>query len=108
MTDDKQAEIDLMKSMVDKIGALEQRIASLEQNNNILTKSLEDPEVMMKKAGWMKFTTPVADEAFDPLQRDTGDQSFDSPFKGSGDVFQKSRFDELEEWKAAERSVTKQ
>ncbi len=108
MADEKQAEIDLMKSMVDEIRDLKHRITSLEQNNSTLTKSLADPEVMMKKAGWMKFTTPVADEAFDPLQRNTGEETFDSPFKGSGDVFQKSRFDELEEWKAAERSVTQQ
>ena len=79
----KQAEIDLMKEMVEEIRELRERVVSLETQNQMLTKSLDDPETMMRKAGWLKVVTPMADETYDPLQRDVGDgsQSFTDHFK---------------------------
>jgi hypothetical protein len=112
MSDEQeQAKIDLMKEMVTEIKELRNRVVSLETQNTMLTKSLDDPETMMKKAGWLKVVTPMADEAYDPLQRDVSDnsQSFSGPFNGTGDTFQKqSRHDELEEWKQAEQTVMRQ
>jgi hypothetical protein len=104
----KQAEIDLMKEMVTEIRGLRERVESLEAENRLLSKSIDDPETMMKKAGWLKVITPMADETYDPLQRQTGDSNtaFAGPFTGSGEVFKKSRHDELEEWKEAERVVS--
>jgi len=64
---------------------------------------------MMKKAGWLKVITPMADETYDPLQREAGDNlntAFAGPFSGSGDTFRKSRHEELEEWKEAERMTS--
>tara|TARA_R100001510_G_C7656408_1_gene216392 strand:+ start:7030 stop:7371 length:342 start_codon:yes stop_codon:yes gene_type:complete len=106
----KQAEIDLMKEMVEEIRELRERVVSLESQNQMLTKSLDDPETMMRKAGWLKVVTPMADETYDPLQRDVGDgsQSFTGPFQGTGNTFQKSRYDQLEEWKEAEQQVMRQ
>ncbi len=67
MSDEQeQAKIDLMKEMVTEIKELRQRVVSLETQNTMLTKSLDDPETMMKKAGWLKVVTPMADEAYDP------------------------------------------
>ena len=112
MTDEtKQAEIDLMKEMVGELKELRERVVSLESQNSILSKSIADPETMMKKAGWLKVVTPMADETFDPLNREIGDggQSFAGPFQGSGDTFQKQdRHTELEAWKEAERVVGNQ
>tara|TARA_Y100000004_G_scaffold148028_1_gene169409 strand:- start:408 stop:746 length:339 start_codon:yes stop_codon:yes gene_type:complete len=112
MTDEmKQAELDLMKEMVDEIRELRERVVSLEAQNSILSKSIDDPETMMKKAGWLKVVTPMADETYDPLNRELGDgnQSFAGPFQGSGDTFQKQdRYTELEAWKEAERVVSGQ
>tara|TARA_R110002051_G_scaffold160710_1_gene232338 strand:+ start:146 stop:487 length:342 start_codon:yes stop_codon:yes gene_type:complete len=105
----KQAEIDLMKEMVDEIRTLRGRIDQLEQHNSILSKSIDDPETMMKKAGWLKVITPMADETYDPLQREMTDNvntAFAGPFAGTGDTFRKSRHEELEEWKEAEREMT--
>ena len=106
----KQAEIEHMKEMVSEIRGLRQRVENLEAENAILSKSIDDPETMMKKAGWLKVITPMADETYDPLQRGMGDgeQQFSGPFTGSGDMFKKSQHEQLEEWKEAERLVSNQ
>ena len=106
-----EATADLLKEMVEEIRTLRKRVEQLESNNNVLVKAVDNPETMMKKAGWLKVVTPMADETFDPLNREIGDgnQSFAGPFQGSGDTFQKQdRHTELEAWKEAERVVSGQ
>jgi len=107
--EEKQAEIDLLKEMVEELRILRKRVEDLEGENNTLKKAVDDPETMMKKAGWLKVVTPMADETYDPLQRDSEDDfGFSGPFTGSGGMITKqSRHDELEEWKEAERNVNK-
>ena len=106
MAEDSENHVELLKQMVGEIKALHSRIDMLERENMVMQKSIEDPEALLKRFGWTKFTTPHADETFDPLQRNVPNEaSFDGPFAGSGDLFKKSRYDELEEWKAAEQAV---
>lgn len=107
MTDENQ-ELEIMKQIVSELRTLNERLASVESENYELRKAVSDPETMMRKAGWLKMTTPHADETFDPLNRAGVDQaaSFNGPFEGTGDVFQKSksRYDELQEWIDAEEA----
>jgi hypothetical protein len=106
---EEQNETDLLlvvKELTAAITGLNGRIAALEQDNGQLRKAVEDPEILMKKHGWIKFTTPHADETFDPMQRPVPDIS--GPFSGSGDTFLKSRDETLAEWEAAERMVNNQ
>lgn len=102
----EQDHLDLLKEVVAEMRTLRERITSLEAENSALQKAMLDPETLMRKAGWQKVTTPHADETFDPLNRSVPSESqFDSPFTGSGDVFVKSRFDQIAEWEAAEKEV---
>ena len=97
----------VVKELTAAISSLNGRIAVLEQDNGQLRKAVEDPEILMKRHGWIKFTTPHADETFDPMQRPVPDMD-SSPFSGSGDMFLKSRDETLAEWEAAERMVNNQ
>tara|TARA_R100000995_G_scaffold42396_1_gene19822 strand:- start:16162 stop:16497 length:336 start_codon:yes stop_codon:yes gene_type:complete len=108
MSDDKNAELEVLKQVVSELRTLNERIASVEGENFELRKAVSDPETMMRKAGWLKIVTPHADETFDPLNRAVvdGAASFNGPFTGSGEVFQKSksRYDELQDWIDAEEA----
>ena len=99
-----QTQIDILKELIGEVRQLGERIQALETENHSLKKAMTDPELLMKKNGWHKFTTPHADETFDPLKRETPSVST-GPFSGSGDLFLKSRDEVLEEWKEAERQV---
>lgn len=102
----EEGHIELLKEVVAEMRTLRERINSLEQENSDLQKAMLNPEALMRKAGFQKFTTPHADETFDPLNRSAPSESqIDSPFSGSGDVFLKSRYDQLAEWEAAEKEV---
>jgi|11_taG_2_1085331.scaffolds.fasta_scaffold07644_4 hypothetical protein len=98
-------QVALMKELVGEVRKMRLRIDALEEENMGLRKAVDDPETIMRKHGWKKFTTPHADETFDPLNRNVSDQSFSTPFEGSGDLFLKSRDDQLREWEDAERQV---
>ena len=99
-------QVELMKELVGEVRNMRQRIEALEQENSNLRKAVDDPETIMRKHGWKKFQTPHADETFDPLNRAVADSSaFSSPFEGSGDLFLKSRDEQLREWEDAERQV---
>ena len=100
-----QAQIDILKELIGEVKHLGERIHALETENHSLKKAMTDPELLMKRNGWHKFTTPHADETFDPLKRETPSSVMSGPFSGSGDVFLKSRDERLEEWKEAERQV---
>ena len=101
----EQAQVELLKELVGEVRQMRQRIEALEMENSNLRKAVDDPETIMRKHGWKKFATPHADETFDPLNRTVGDSSFSTPFEGSGDVFLKSRDEQLREWEEAERQV---
>ena len=100
---DEQEQIDILKELVSEVRALNQRVQALEAENNSLQKAMSDPEMLMRKQGWKKFTTPHAEETFDPLNRQVPIDN--TPFAGSGDVFLKSRDQVLEEWQEAEKAV---
>lgn len=100
-----QTQIDILKELIGEVRQLNERMQALESENLSLKKAMTDPELLMKKNGWHKFTTPHADETFDPLQRETPSNVMSGPFTGSGDLFLKSRDEVLEEWKEAERQV---
>ena len=107
MSDDKQGELEILKQMIGELRALNERVAFVEHENFELRKTVADPETLMQKAGWLRITTPHAAEAFDPLNRDGIDEMrIDTPFDGSGELFQKSssRYDELQEWIDAEEA----
>jgi|TARA_R110000787_G_scaffold37741_8_gene95694 hypothetical protein len=111
MTDESQEleQVELLKELVGEVRNMRQRIESLESENANLRKSVDDPERMMKQAGWLKFETPHASETFDPLHRTASDDSqFSTPFQGSGDLFLKSRDEQLRGWEDAERQVKSQ
>tara|TARA_R110000824_G_scaffold3689_5_gene17455 strand:+ start:8864 stop:9211 length:348 start_codon:yes stop_codon:yes gene_type:complete len=97
-----EATADLLKEMVEEIRTLRQRIDHLESNNNALVKAVDDPETMMKKAGWLRAVTPMAEEVFDPLQREQTD-TFTSAFNSESIV--KSQSDELREWEQMESDM---
>tara|TARA_R100000388_G_C7132764_1_gene106240 strand:+ start:258 stop:572 length:315 start_codon:yes stop_codon:yes gene_type:complete len=100
---DEQEQIDILKELVSEVRALNQRVQALEAENSSLQKTMSDPEMLMRKQGWKKFTTPHADETFDPLNRQVPADT--TPFSGSGDLFLKSRDEQLREWEEAERQV---
>ena len=103
--DNSAQQVELMKELVGEVRNMRQRIEALEQENSSLRKAVDDPETIMRKHGWKKFQTPHADETFDPLNRDVADNAFSGPFDGSGDLFLKSRDEQLREWEAAEQQV---
>ena len=75
----------------------------------MLTKAMDDPATMMKKAGWLRAVTPMADEVFDPLNRDivSDGGSFTSAFN-SGDgsmIAKRSQDEELRMWQSMEASM---
>ena len=100
---DEQEQIDILKELIGEVRVLNQRVQALEAENTSLAKAIGDPEMMMKKHGWKKFTTPHADETFDPLNRQIPNDN--TPFSGSGDLFLKSRDERLKDWEAAEQQV---
>ena len=103
MTDDHgEATADLLKEMVEEIRTLRKRVETLESHNSSLLKAVDDPETMMKKAGWLKAMTPLADEAFDPLNRAGQDEQI---FGFNHDLISKSRDEELHEWKQMEEAI---
>jgi len=97
-----EATADLLKGMVEEIRTLRKRVEQLESDNNVLVKAVDNPETMMKKAGWLKAVTPMAEEVFDPLQRGQGD-TFTSAFNSEAIV--KSQSDELREWEEMEANM---
>ena len=105
MSNKAEDSVELMKEMVEQIQSLNARIDALERERSVMSKAVDNPEVLLKRWGWQKFTTPHADETFDPLNRTVPDSSSIGPFSGSGDLFRKSRSEELEEWKNAEKAV---
>lgn len=106
MSDETQ-QVELLKEMVQELKTLRERIDVLEKENTVMQKAVEDPETLMKRYGWIKSTTPHADETYDPLNRSAAEHSSSStgPFSGSGELFTKSRYEELEDWKQAEKQV---
>ena len=100
---ENQEQIDILKELISEVRVLNQRVQALEADNNNLAKAVGDPEILMKKYGWKKFSTPHADETFDPLNRQVPVDN--SPFSGSGELFLKSRDEVLREWEDAEKAV---
>jgi len=100
---EEQEQIDILKELITEVRVLNQRVQALEAENNTLAKAMNDPEMLMRKQGWKKFTTPHAEETFDPLNRQVPLDT--TPFSGSGDLFLKSRDEQLREWEDAERQV---
>jgi hypothetical protein len=100
---DEQEQIDILKELITEVRVLNQRVQALEAENNTLAKAMSDPEMLMRKQGWKKFTTPHAEETFDPLNRQVPIDT--TPFSGSGDLFLKSRDEQLRKWEEAERQV---
>lgn len=96
------ATAELLKELVSEVRTLREKVHSLEQQNSTLSKAMDDPETMMRKAGWLKAITPMADEVFDPLQRDDVD-TFTSAFNTESIV--KSHSDRLDEWKEMEKAI---
>tara|TARA_R110002096_G_scaffold73787_2_gene174911 strand:- start:18371 stop:18703 length:333 start_codon:yes stop_codon:yes gene_type:complete len=109
MSDEIQkTELDVLKQVVGELRSLNERLAFVESENNDLRKAMEDPEAMMKKAGYLRYSTPHPAETFDPLNRGLGnDNEIVGPFAGTGETFQKSksRYDELQEWIEAEEAM---
>jgi len=101
--EDNQEHIDILKQVITEVRILNQRVQALEAENNTLHKAMSVPEMLMRKQGWKKFTTPHADETFDPLNRTVSVDN--TPFSGSGDLFLKSRDERLREWEEAEKQV---
>ena len=96
-----EATADLLKEMVGEIRELRQRIEELESHNSSLLKAVDDPETMMKKAGWLKAVTPMPDETFDPLNRSAHDEQV---FGFNQDLITKGQA-ELEEWRQMEEAM---
>ena len=97
-----EATTDLLKELVTEVRYLRQRMEQLESENASLTKAMDDPETLMKKAGWLKAVTPLADEAFDPLNREAGDApSFTSGF--GTEMLNKG--EELKQWQEMEDAM---
>ena len=97
------ATAELLKELVDEVRHLRNRVEQLESQNSSLLKAVDDPETMMKKAGWLKAVTPLAEEVYDPLQRGGGDESFPSGF--SSEQIQKSHSQNLAEWQEMENNM---
>ena len=91
-----EATAELLKELTDEIRRLNTRIETLEQHNN----------TMMRKAGWLRAITPMADEVFDPLNRTVGDNpSFASGFNTGDGALIKSPDAQLREWEQMEASM---
>ena len=99
-----EATADLLKEMVAEIRTLRERISSLESHNDTLQKAVADPETMMKKAGWLKAVTPLAEETYDPLNRSSSDEQV---FGYNQDMITKGQT-ALDQWKEMESSITSQ
>lgn len=103
-----EATADLLKELVAEVKSLRAEVTSLKTENATLTKAMDDPATMMKKAGWLRAVTPMADEVFDPLNRDIGDSgSFTSAFN-SGDgsmITKRSADEELRVWQTMEAAM---
>jgi len=97
-----EATADLLKEMVEEIRTLRQRVEILESNNTSLLKAVDDPETMMKKAGWLKAITPQPEEVFDPLNREGHDEH---NFGFNQDIITKSRDEQLRDWKEMEEAM---
>lgn len=97
-----EATAELLKELVGEMRTLRERVESLERRNTTLVKAMDDPEAMMRKAGWLRAMTPVADEVYDPLQRDNVD-SFTTAFDHESIV--KSHDNRLDEWKEMEKAM---
>ncbi len=97
-----EATADLLKEMVEEIRTLRQRIDHLESNNTKLAKAVDDPETLMKRHGWLRAVTPMADETYDPLNRSGNDGK---TFGFNQDIISKSRDDELHEWRQMEDAM---
>ena len=105
MTDDiGEATASLLKEMVEEIRTLRKRVETLESNNTSLLKAMDNPETMMKKAGWLRAITPMAEEVFDPLQREIDESSFTSGFNTDSSIV-KSHSESLDEWKEMEKAM---
>ena len=101
-----EATAELLKELTDEIRRLNTRIETLEQHNNTLVKAMDDPATMMRKAGWLRAITPMADEVFDPLNRTVGDDpSFASGFNTGDGALIKSPDAQLREWEQMEASM---
>jgi len=97
-----EATTDLLKELVGEVRHLRQRVEQLETENASLSKAMDDPETLMKKAGWLKAVTPLADEAFDPLNREAGDApSFVTGF--GTEIINKG--EELKQWQEMENAM---
>lgn len=99
---------EVVKELIDEVKKMNNRIKALEAENSSLKKAVDDPSMLMRKHGWISFTTPHADETYDPLNRnDEVEQSSVGPFAGTGDMItkSKSRHDEIKEWEDAERQM---
>ena len=99
-----EATAELLKEMVQEMRLLRERMETLETENSTLKKAMDDPETMMRKAGWLKALTPMPEEVYDPLQRDQGD-SFTSGFGNTSNAISKSQSDELHEWQEMEKTM---
>ena len=96
----------ILKELIGEVRVLNERVQALEAENNSLQKAMSVYTCFMRKQGWKKFTTPHAEETFDPLNRQIPIDN--TPFSGSGDLFLKSRDERLKEWEAAEQQVRAQ
>ena len=96
-----EATADLLKEMVEEIRGLRQRVEQLESENESLVKAVDDPQTMMRKAGWLKAVTPMPDETFDPLNRSAHDEQV---FGFNQDLITKGQ-SALDEWREMEDSM---
>ena len=103
-----EATADLLKELVAEVKSLRAEVTSLKSENAMLTKAMDDPATMMRKAGWLRAITPMADEVYDPLNRELGDGgSFTSAFNsGDGAMIEKRSVDEeLRMWQSMEAAM---
>ena len=108
MTETEDA-MDIAKAAIEEAKVLKEENEILKMENRELRNAVNDPTAAMKAQGWQRFVTPHADEAFDPLNRAIGEDTFSGPFEGSGDLIAKSvsRHDELREGEDAERELNR-
>ena len=106
MSDTEDA-MDIAKAAIEEAKVLKEENEILKMENRELREAVNEPTKTMKAQGWQRFVTPHAEEAFDPLNRSIGDESFSGPFEGSGDLIAKSvsRHDEIREWEDAEKEM---
>jgi len=92
--------------MVGELRHLRQRVEQLETENATLSKAVDDPETLMKKAGWLKAVTPLSAEVYDPLNREAGDAP--SFVSGFGTEMLSKGMDELKQWQEMEDAMPSQ